>query len=193
MIAVVALVAALGGSAVAEVASTSLSKKDKKQVTKIAKKQGKKQGKKQANKQIEKKAPGLSVAEAANAETLDGNSPGDFASSSSEPYRVIGTPGQPGLVPTWAPVAAKTPPGFYKDPFGVVHLRGSIDSGTSGSIAFVLPPAYAPASATTLEIPIYQPGAGAAAAVIAPDGSVLVFCHTGPSCEVSFSGATYRS
>lgn len=75
LIAVVALVAALGGSAVAEVASTSLSNKDKKQVKKIAKKQGKKQGKKQANKQIEKKAPGLSVATAASAETFGGLTP----------------------------------------------------------------------------------------------------------------------
>ena len=63
LVAVVALVAALAGTAIGGVAVTSLSKKDKKQVTKIAKKQGKKQ----ANKQIDKKAPGLSVASATNA------------------------------------------------------------------------------------------------------------------------------
>ena len=57
LVAVIALVAALGGGAVAGVAVTSLSKKDKKQVTKIAKKQGKKQGKKQAKKQIRKQFP----------------------------------------------------------------------------------------------------------------------------------------
>ncbi len=39
LVAVIALVAALGGSAVAEVATTSLSKKEKKQTKKIAKKQ----------------------------------------------------------------------------------------------------------------------------------------------------------
>jgi glycosyltransferase involved in cell wall biosynthesis len=43
---VIALVAALGGGAVAGVAATSLNKKDKKQVTKIAKKQAKKLDKK---------------------------------------------------------------------------------------------------------------------------------------------------
>ena len=52
IVAVVALVAALGGGAVAGVAVTSLNKKDKKQVTKIAKKQGKKQAKKQIGKQF---------------------------------------------------------------------------------------------------------------------------------------------
>lgn len=46
LVAVIALVAALGGGAVAGVAVTSLSKKDKKQVTKIAKKQAKKLDKK---------------------------------------------------------------------------------------------------------------------------------------------------
>jgi hypothetical protein len=60
LVAVVALVAALAGTAIGGVAVTSLSKKDKKQVTKIAKKQGKKQ----ANRQIAKKAPGLSGARA---------------------------------------------------------------------------------------------------------------------------------
>jgi hypothetical protein len=42
LVAVVALVAALAGTAIGGVAVTSLSKKDKKQVTKIAKKQAKK-------------------------------------------------------------------------------------------------------------------------------------------------------
>jgi|GEM_PF-2732425 hypothetical protein len=46
LVAVIALVAALGGGAVAGVAVTSLSKKDKKQVTKISKKQAKKLDKK---------------------------------------------------------------------------------------------------------------------------------------------------
>ena len=53
LVAVIALVAALGGSAVAEVATTSkLNKKEKKQVKKIAKKQGQKQAKKQVAKQF---------------------------------------------------------------------------------------------------------------------------------------------
>ena len=61
LVAVVALVAALAGTALAGVAVTSLSKKDKKQVTKIAKKQ--------ANIQIGKKAPGLSVTSAKTADS----------------------------------------------------------------------------------------------------------------------------
>lgn len=57
--------AALGGSAVAEVATTAkFNTGEEKQVRKIAKKK--------ANRQIKKKAPGLSVASAENADKLDG-------------------------------------------------------------------------------------------------------------------------
>ena len=64
LVAVIALVAALGGSAVAEVATTSkLDKKEKKQVKKLAKKQ--------ANKRIDKREPSLNVASAESAGNAD--------------------------------------------------------------------------------------------------------------------------
>lgn len=34
--------------------------------------------------------------------------------------------------------------GYWKDSFGVVHLRGVIRNGTSGSFIFVLPSGYRP-------------------------------------------------
>lgn len=52
VVAVVALVAALGGGAVAGVAITSLNKKEKRQVKKIAKKEGKRQARKEVGKQF---------------------------------------------------------------------------------------------------------------------------------------------
>ena len=53
--------------------------------------------------------------------------------------------------------------GYWKDPTGVVHLTGTIDSGTADSDAFTLPAGYRPAlndfmvagnvtTATSLEI-----------------------------------------
>ena len=76
LVAVAALVAALGGSAVAEVATTAkLDKGEKKQVRKIAKKK--------ANGQIKKKAPGLSVASAENADKLDGRDASELTTSSA--------------------------------------------------------------------------------------------------------------
>ena len=74
LVAVVALVAALGGGAVAGVAVTSLNKKETKKVRKIAKKK--------ANEQIEKKAPGLNVNSAktaSSATTADSSTTADSA------------------------------------------------------------------------------------------------------------------
>ena len=35
--------------------------------------------------------------------------------------------------------------GFYKDPFGRVHLKGQIGTGTAATTAFTLPTGYRPA------------------------------------------------
>lgn len=63
LVAVVALIAALAGTAVGGVAVTSLNRSERKQVKKIAKKQGKKQ----AKKQIKKREPSLNVKSARSA------------------------------------------------------------------------------------------------------------------------------
>ena len=70
VVAVLALVAAVAGTAIAADPVATSSKLTKKKVKKTAKKV--------ANKQITKRAPGLSVA---NAATLDGHPPADFLSS----------------------------------------------------------------------------------------------------------------
>lgn len=36
------------------------------------------------------------------------------------------------------------PAGFYKDPWGYVHLRGTIKTGAATTVAFTLPPGYRP-------------------------------------------------
>ena len=71
IVAVVALVAGLAGTAVGGVVVNGLNKKQSKQVKRIAKKQGKIQGKKQARKQIGKRFPVQSsqIADAAVAES----------------------------------------------------------------------------------------------------------------------------
>ena len=50
---------------------------------------------------------------------------------------------------SWANVGGGNPPaGFYKDKMNIVHLRGNIDTGASGSIAFTLPVGYRPEYST---------------------------------------------
>ena len=77
IVAFIALVVALAGTAVGGVALNRLNNKEKHQVTKIASRQ--------ASKRINERAPGLSVASAVDAERLGGKPAGAFAAANSEP------------------------------------------------------------------------------------------------------------
>lgn len=52
----------------------------------------------------------------------------------------------PTLINSWVNFGGgvQTDAGYYKDPFGIVHLRGLIKTGVIGAAAFVLPPGYRP-------------------------------------------------
>lgn len=61
-----------------------------------------------------------------------------------EPWQLVG----PGLaIPfqnSWTSLAGFDPVGFTKDAYGIVWLKGVITGGTNNSVAFTLPPGYAP-------------------------------------------------
>ncbi|CAJ0899785.1 hypothetical protein R6138_04373 [Ralstonia thomasii] len=66
-------------------------------------------------------------------------------------YRLPVTPvleqwNAPTLTNTWANLAGFNPAGYWKDPLGIVHLRGVIASGTINTAAFTLPAGYRPAN-----------------------------------------------
>ncbi len=88
----------------------------------------------------------------------------------SEPWHEIGAPGEPPFGTGWKndtpPYICSSPPpqpvgcpvyntaGFYKDSTGIVHLKGTISFGQSGStIAFQLPTGYRPAKAAVFTMP----------------------------------------
>jgi hypothetical protein len=50
----------------------------------------------------------------------------------------------PTLLNGWVLYSSNTPVRYYKDANGVVHLRGSVKSGTSTSVIFQLPVGYRP-------------------------------------------------
>lgn len=53
----------------------------------------------------------------------------------------------PTLVNSWADIGiGNAPTGYYKDPFGIVHLRGVLAGGVTNSTAFTLPVGYRPAN-----------------------------------------------
>lgn len=58
------------------------------------------------------------------------------------------------LLNSWADVGAPYPtPGYWKSPHGVVYLRGTIDTGTAPSVAFVLPENYKPNGTLQFSVP----------------------------------------
>lgn len=50
----------------------------------------------------------------------------------------------PALLNSWVYFGSNSQPGYYKDPFGRVHLRGFMKSGTIGNAIFTLPAGYRP-------------------------------------------------
>jgi hypothetical protein len=176
VVAVLALIAGATGAAVAEPASDSAV--TKKKVKKIA------------DKEIQKLAAGLSVANAANAAALEGKPASAFASASSEPYHEVGSPGEPGFQSGWVNTGGGfATAGFYKDSQSVVHLKGTIEGGGNGDVAFTLPEGYRPGAALFLG----AAGAGTQAGqlLIAPSGSVAPACDV-PPCTVGMDGLGFR-
>ena len=58
---------------------------------------------------------------------------------------VDGSSGEPSFENSWTNIGGNyETAAFYKDPFGRVHLRGTISSGGSGLRAFTLPTQYRP-------------------------------------------------
>ena len=110
-----------------------------------------------------------------------GNPP--FASQASEPYHIVGEPGEPPFESGWIDLFGFEA-GFYKDSEGLVHLKGTIVPGASGLTAFTLPDGYRPSQ------PLRLPGAGyqssgdelavAAYLAIETDGSVIPNGAGGP-------------
>jgi hypothetical protein len=63
-----------------------------------------------------------------------------------EPWHEVGATGEPAFENSWVSYNSATyqTAAFYKDAFGVVHLKGLIKNGTIGAAAFTLPAGYRP-------------------------------------------------
>lgn len=62
-----------------------------------------------------------------------------------EAVKVVGATGQPVFQNSWVAFGTgDDQPGFYKDAWGIVHLTGTLKSGTVGSVMFTLPAGYRP-------------------------------------------------
>lgn len=59
-----------------------------------------------------------------------------------EEWHEVGSSGEPAFENGWVNYAGAA--AFYKDPWGVVHIKGLIKTGTSGTVCFTLPEGYRP-------------------------------------------------
>jgi hypothetical protein len=85
-----------------------------------------------------------SAQSANDAAALGGAPAASFAKSELEPVHVVGTAGEPSFGAGCGGFLG-IPVGFYKDPFGVVHLRGYVVGCASESTpAFTLPGGFRP-------------------------------------------------
>jgi hypothetical protein len=68
-----------------------------------------------------------------------------------ESVKVIGASGQPAFQNSWVAFGTSdATPGFYKDPFGIVHITGTVKLGTVGTTIFTLPAGYRPEKNTNV-------------------------------------------
>jgi hypothetical protein len=113
----------------------------------------------------------------------------------TEAYREVGAAGQPDFENDWenAGFGAGTA-AFYKDALGVVHLKGTIRTGTgNGFPAFTLPPGYRPDQ--DLLMPMAASFSYDEAGVeVHPDGEVIPVCDTsGDDCFGGIGGLSFRA
>lgn len=123
---------------------------------------------------------------AANGTTYACN--GDSGTAAIEPWHNVGGTGEPSFQNGWGSSRTgyqhQAVASFFKDPFGVVHLKGTVQGGSEG-IVFTLPAGYRPALAEFFACS----GCSGEYLAVQPDGSV--FSSTG--AWASLSGVTFRA
>lgn len=81
-------------------------------------------------------------------------------------------------------------PTYVKDVFGKVKLRGTMNGGTSGAVAFTLPSGYRPTLKVGFSLPFYNGTYGSAYLVVENNGNVRVY-FTGSVGEASLDGVQF--
>lgn len=109
-------------------------------------------------------------------------------------WRLVGQPGEPAFESGWTNAfSGADPVGFYRDPFGVVHLRGGAISTSIGALGlFSLPVGYRPNPAVGISVP----GSGSNAADwfnITAVGRVEASTSVSASTYVSLWGIQFRA
>ena len=118
-----------------------------------------------------------------------GAKPVDLA---NEPTHLVGQPGEPVFLNDWvnSDTVNFRPAGFFKDSFGVVHLQGLVEDGTSGAI-FQLPAGYTSGKGQYFSASLPN-DAAAGEIVVSFNGTVSRNGFVVPSDSISLEGISFR-
>lgn len=110
----------------------------------------------------------------------------------AEDWHYVGDAGEPAFENSWVNYddtgATQTRVAFYRDPLGVVRLKGLCKNGTDGATIFTLPAGYRP-PATDLRFPVITDSA-IAFSVVSGDGAVSA---TGSVVLLDLSSISFRA
>ena len=120
-----------------------------------------------------------------------------------EAWREVGAAGEPAFINGWANNSdtGDTTTAFYKDPFEIVHLKGTVgDAVTSGGAtdvgAFVLPSGYRPTKTACFPTISVLSGAGTIAATpvcVESNGTVDIGTLASGNHDYLLDGITFRA
>jgi hypothetical protein len=107
----------------------------------------------------------------------------------AENWHEVDSPGEPVFKNGWTNTGPATDvtAAFFKDPYGVVHLKGLIFGGTNGMPIFVLPDGYRPSKNV---VQLVWRGSGSGKLNVLPDGTVQ---FQDGAAAASLDGVTFRA
>lgn len=117
---------------------------------------------------------------AGDAARLGGVDSGDYVRGPLEDVHRVGASGEPPLTNGCNNIGGFEPAGFYKDPFGIVHLVGDLfDCESEHGVVFVLPPGFRPPAA--VRFVSLEEDTTTATIRVDPNGDVRTFSNPKPS------------
>jgi hypothetical protein len=107
----------------------------------------------------------------------------------AENWHEVDSPGEPVFQNGWTNTGPATDvtAAFFRDPYGIVHLKGLIYNGTNDAAIFVLPDGYRPGKAL---IQLVWRGSGSGKLNVLPDGTVQ---FQDGAAAASLDGVTFRA
>lgn len=127
------------------------------------------------------------VPSANNSNNLGGTPAAGYVKGPLEGVHIIGDSGEPAFQNNCKNLGFNfQPAGFYKDPFGIVHLVGDIE-GCTGQLVFTLPEGFRPTSNQRFTVHATDTTVGTIR--VDPDGTVNTFSDTKPI----INGLTFRT